>query len=204
MTLENNPGEYWNNLTRNASSAEVKVSDPMPSAPARPASLSWKRARKWGKRVAVVALCLFVLAAGAYATRRTLMQNAVRILLSRDAELIKQEREDTVVVTLGPLSSAWIAPLTNVMNEIWAPAKVRGINYYTFAGPHSWLHSYSERSNPRSPYYQAWVGAYVIKGVNGSLPADPEALARELTTLDQRSWLSAMGDPKPLAELDVL
>lgn len=161
-------------------------------------------ARKWGKRLVILALCIAIVASGAYVARRTLLLNVARIALNRDAELAKQEREDTVAVVFGPFSSAWVAPLKNDMNEIWETAKVRGVNYYTFAGPQSLLHSFSERSDPLSPYYQAWVGAYVIRGPDGSAPADPEALARELTTLDQRSWLEAMGDPHPLAELDVL
>jgi hypothetical protein len=60
-----------------------------------------------------------------------------------------------------------------------------------FAKPQTWLRTYSERSNPISPYYQAWVGAYVIKARNGSVPANLESLAWQVTALDQRSWLSA-------------
>ena len=69
-----------------------------------------------------------------------------------------------------------------------------------FAAPRTWLSAYSERANPVSPYYQAWVGAYVIERTDGSLPDDVPSLARQVTALDQRSWLSAMGDPRPIAE----
>jgi hypothetical protein len=69
-----------------------------------------------------------------------------------------------------------------------------------FARPRTWLTSYSERSNPLSAYYQAWVGGYVIKLRDGSLPSDLESLAWQVTALDQRSWLSAMGDPRPTAD----
>jgi hypothetical protein len=69
-----------------------------------------------------------------------------------------------------------------------------------FAKPQTWFRTYSERSNPLSPYYQAWVGGYVIKARDGSLPTDLESLAWQVTALDQRSWLSAMGDPNPIAD----
>jgi hypothetical protein len=75
-----------------------------------------------------------------------------------------------------------------------------GVNYFMFAGPHTLLSTFSERSNPQSPYYQSWVGGYVIKQRDGSVPNDLQSWAWQVTTLDQRSWLSTMGDPRPLAE----
>ena len=90
--------------------------------------------------------------------------------------------------------------MKNQMNGIWEPIKANGVNYYMFAKPRTWLERYSERSNPISPYYQAWVGGYVIKARDGSLPTDLESLAWQVTALDQRSWLSAMGDPSPIAD----
>lgn len=191
------------NQSDRATFAEATMTGPAQTVSQHSGSTS-PAARKWGRRFAILAVCIAIVASGAYATRRTLLLNVARIALNRDAGLTKQEREDTVAVVFSPFSSAWVASLKNEMNEIWETAKVRGVNYYTFAGPRSVLHSFSERSDPLSPYYQAWVGAYVIRGADGSTPADPEALARELTTLDQRSWLDAMGDPHPLAELDVL
>ncbi|HEV7357875.1 MAG TPA: hypothetical protein VGN99_07750 [Steroidobacteraceae bacterium] len=86
------------------------------------------------------------------------------------------------------------------MNGIWEPIKANGVNYYMFAKPRTWFKRYSERSNPASPYYQAWVGGYVIKARDGSLPTDLESLAWQVTALDQRSWLSVMGDPSPIAD----
>jgi hypothetical protein len=90
--------------------------------------------------------------------------------------------------------------MKNRMNDIWEPIKANGVNYYMFAKPRTWFNRYSERSNPISPYYQAWVGGYVIKTRDGSLPTDLESLAWQVTALDQRSWLSAMGDPSPIAD----
>lgn len=43
-----------------------------------------------------------------------------------------------------------------------------------------------------------------LKTSDSSVPADPHALASELTNLDQRSWLEAMGDPQPVSELESL
>jgi hypothetical protein len=90
--------------------------------------------------------------------------------------------------------------MKNQMNGIWEPIKENGVNYYMFAKPRTWFKGYSERSNPISPYYQAWVGGYVIKATDNSLPTDLESLAWQVTALDQRSWLSAMGDPSPIAD----
>jgi len=90
--------------------------------------------------------------------------------------------------------------MKNVMNPMWQSIGAEGVNYYTFAGPSNLLRSYSERSEPRSPYYQAWVGGYVTKRRDGTLPQDLPAWAKQVTELDQRSWLAAMGDPQPLAE----
>jgi hypothetical protein len=58
--------------------------------------------------------------------------------------------------------------------------------------------------NPASPYYQAWIGGYAVKAAGRQQPPELEHLIRVLTTLDQRSWLEAMGDAHPLAELDTL
>ena len=90
--------------------------------------------------------------------------------------------------------------MKNQMNDIWDPIKADGVNYFMFAAPRTLLSTYSERSNPRSQYYQAWVGGYVIKRRDGSVPTDLQSWAWQVTTLDQRSWLSTMGDPRPLAE----
>jgi hypothetical protein len=90
--------------------------------------------------------------------------------------------------------------MKNPMNDIWDPIKADGVNYFMFAGPRTFVSNFSERSDPQSPYYQAWVGGYVIKRRDGTVPQDLQSWAWQVTTLDQRSWLSTMGDPSPLAE----
>lgn len=158
---------------------------------------------RWRKRFAVLLVLIVALSGAAYATRCSLLLKAVRLALNHDSGLISQERADGVAIVFRNPPGAWIMPMKNKMNEIWDPIKADGINYYMFAGPRNWLRSYSERSNPNSPYYQAWVGAYVIKRRDGSLPEDLTAWAWQVTGLDQRSWLSAMGDPNPIAESSV-
>ncbi|HEY6515702.1 MAG TPA: hypothetical protein VIY50_06130 [Steroidobacteraceae bacterium] len=144
--------------------------------------------------------CVGVLTAVGYAARSTLLLAVARIVLNHDSELVAQERADVVAIAFPKPASLWVTPMKNQMNRIWDPIKANGVNYYMFAKPQTWFRSYSERTNPISPYYQAWVGGYVIKTRDGSLPADLETLAWQVTALDQRSWLSAMGDPHPIAD----
>jgi hypothetical protein len=157
-------------------------------------------ARPWLKRSAALLACLGILAVAGYVTRCILLLNVARIILAHDSALLAQERADAVAIVFADPPPAWITPMKNQMNAIWDPIKADGVNYYMFAKPQTWFRTYSERSNPTSPYYQAWVGGYVIKARDGSLPTDLESLAWEVTALDQQSWLSAMGDPDPIAD----
>jgi hypothetical protein len=143
---------------------------------------------------------LLLVVGAAYVVRCTLLLNVARIFLDHDGELVAQEKADGVAIVFAKPPSPWVMPMKNVMNPMWQSIGAEGVNYYTFAGPSNLLRSYSERSEPRSPYYQAWVGAYVTKRRDGTLPQDLPAWAKQVTELDQRSWLAAMGDPQPLAE----
>ncbi len=156
--------------------------------------------KPWLKWTAAVLACLVILAGVGYAARTTLLLNVARIALNHDPKLVAQEQADTVAIVFAKQRPVWITPMKNQMNDIWEPIKANGVNYYMFAKPRTWLKHYSERSNPISPYYQAWVGGYVIKARDGSLPIDLESLAWQVTALDQRSWLSVMGDPSPIAD----
>ena len=109
-------------------------------------------------------------------------------------------RQDGVAIDFIGITPAWVKPMKNLMNTIWTPIQAKGVNYFTFAAPGNLFRSFSERSNPRSPYYQAWVGGYVTKRTDGSVPSDLPMWASQVTALDQRSWLSAMGDPMPVAD----
>jgi hypothetical protein len=161
------------------------------------------RSNPWRRRIAFLCLALTGGLIAAYSARRVLLLNVARVALDRDAALVAQEKTDGVAIVFGVRPSAWITPMKNLMNSIWQPIGATGVNYYTFAGPARVFRSYSERSNPTSPYYQAWVGGYVTKMQDGTLPADLPAWAKEVTELDQRSWLAAMGDPHPVADFSV-
>jgi hypothetical protein len=154
----------------------------------------------WRRKAVVVVTAIAMAAATAYLARFTLLLNVARIALNRDAEVIRQEQIDTLAIVFPRPPPAWISPMKNQMDQIWEPIKADGVNYFMFAGPRTLLSAFSERSNPRSPYYQSWVGGYVIKRRDGSVPDDLQSWAWQVTTLDQRSWLSAMGDPTPIAE----
>jgi hypothetical protein len=90
--------------------------------------------------------------------RCTLLLDIARIFLSRDSDLLAQERTDGVTIVFAGIPSAWVKPMKNLMNPIWLPIQAEGVNYFTFAAPKNLFRTFSERSNPRSPYYQAWVG----------------------------------------------
>jgi hypothetical protein len=153
----------------------------------------------WRRNVAVSFAILVVLLSAAYAIRCTLLLQIARIVLSRDSDLLAQERKDGVAIDFVGTGTAWVKPMKNLMNSIWLPIQAKGVNYFTFAAPDNVLRSFSERSNPRSPYYQAWVGGYVTQRDDGTLPSDLPMWASQVTALDQRSWLAAMGDPMPVA-----
>jgi hypothetical protein len=156
----------------------------------------------WRRKALLVVTAIAMVAGFAYLARFTLLLNVARIALNRDAEVIRQEHIDTLAVVFPSPPPAWISAMKNQMNEIWDPIKADGVNYFMFAGPRTLVSTFSERSNPQSPYYQSWVGGYVIKRRDGTVPDDLQSWAWQVTTLDQRSWLSTMGDPRPLAESD--
>jgi hypothetical protein len=156
--------------------------------------------RGWRRNLALSVAILVVLSIALYAIRCTLLLSLAREVLSRDADLVAQERKDVVAIDFPGVASVWVKPMKNLMNPIWTPIDAEGVNYFTFAGPSDLLRNFSERSNPRSPYYQAWVGGYVTKLKHGTVPVDLPMWASQVTAFDQRSWLSAMGDPAPVAD----
>ena len=163
-------------------------------------SLRRSASRRWARRLGIISAALLLVVGAGYVMRRTLLLDVARVLLDRDAELVAQEKADGLRIVFEKPPPPWVATLKNVMNPMWQPIGAEGVNYYTFAGPGNLLRSYSERSDPNSSYYQAWVGGYVTKRRDGTLPEELPAWAKQVTELDQRSWLAAMGDPAPLAE----
>ncbi len=88
------------------------------------------------------------------------------------------------------------------MDPIWKPLGYKGVNFYAYGGPSN-KQDIAVRSEPDSPLYQAWFGAYVISGGKSiSEVGDKNQACQAFLALgeyDQRSWLEAMGDPHPLA-----
>ncbi len=166
---------------------------------ADPASRRESASRRWARRLGILAATLLLVVGAGYVLRRTLLLDIARVVLDRDSELLAQEKADGVRIVFAKPPPPFVAPLKNVMNPMWQVIGAEGVNYYTFAGPANLFRSYSERSNPASPYYQAWVGGYVTKRRDGTMPEDLPAWARQVTELDQRSWLAAMGDPAAAA-----
>jgi hypothetical protein len=117
--------------------------------------------------------------------------------------MVAAHAQERVTVTFGQLPAEWIVQ-QNPMDEIWKPLGMRGVNYFAFGGPVP-PNKFAARSDPASPLYQAWLGAYVVVGGLDSASATDEARQRELvvhlTQSDQLAWLATMGDPAPVADI---
>lgn len=108
------------------------------------------------------------------------------------------------------LSDPWYpAPFSTDMGDYWRGAGIPfdGMNYYLLTTPAAG-NSWSERFNPDSKYFQAWVGVYTVwdsNGVaygfqNGELDANAIAL---LGVVDQVHWLEEVGGiTSPIVKLD--
>ena len=82
----------------------------------------------WRTKAALVVTAIAVVAGIAFLARFTLLLNVARIALNRDAEVIRQEHIDTLAIAFPRPPSAWISPMKNPMNEIWAPIHADGVN----------------------------------------------------------------------------
>jgi hypothetical protein len=104
-------------------------------------------------------------------------------------------------IDLGDLGADWKAQ-TNVMDEIWVPLKLTGINYFAYGAPAN-RNVFAARSDASSPLYQAWFGGYAINGGKEVFASGVKAREfdwfAQFAELDQASWLAAMGDPHPNA-----
>jgi hypothetical protein len=147
---------------------------------------------------------VLILLAIAYPMRFVLQQLVITRLINHSKGVLAQEHKDGVGVTFAVVPAAWMTPLKNDMSPIWAKAHAEGVNYYTFGAPHTLWRHYSDRTDPASPYYQAWLGAYVVKPEKNVEAVDVKTWATTLPSLDQENWLHAMGDPKPLATAESL
>lgn len=114
--------------------------------------------------------------------------------------------ERRVHVRFGLMPAAWKVE-QQLMDTIWQPLGLRGMNHYAYGAP-AQPHRYAARSDPQSTLYQAWFGVYTVVGDSALhlVPGKGSALAsaRKLAEYDQIAWLAAMGDPHPLAKSDTI
>jgi|GEM_PF-1938727 len=101
-------------------------------------------------------------------------------------------------------------PLKIDGQRLWKQWDLGGMNYFKIArsGPHNW----SERFNPASRFYQAWLGVYIVRDSDPSATLrsaqdacygfeqgdepDPERLTLAAVG-DQLYWLDKSGHPNP-------
>lgn len=105
-------------------------------------------------------------------------------------------------IDLGDVGPDWVVQ-TNVMDEIWVPLKLKGVNYFAY-GAAVKPNTFAARSDASSPLYQAWFGVYAINGgkevfAKGIKSQEFDWFSK-FAELDQVSWLGAMGDPRPNAK----
>ena len=114
------------------------------------------------------------------------------------------EVKKQVDVDFGKLPDGWVAT-SNVMDDVWSAAGLHGVNYYAYGGS-ALPATTASRLDLRSPLYQAWFGVYVISNPKTVTPKSTVATmdtAVKLADMDQRSWLTAMGDPQPMGLVKV-
>lgn len=95
------------------------------------------------------------------------------------------------------------------MNDIWHNSGIgaKGMNYFFFPLPAP-SHTYSERFNPQSRYFQCWFGAYTVEDSNNATyglsgdSIDASAIV-QLSLADQKAWLQSFaGLSQPSAVID--
>lgn len=82
------------------------------------------------------------------------------------------------------------------MTPVWKKHKIDagGINYYTIGAIEDGV---STRFQYQSPYYQAWLGGYIVQFTESRNWTVQDHFA--LGEADQKNWLAMYGDPRPLA-----
>jgi hypothetical protein len=112
---------------------------------------------------ALVALLLILTGAAlAWLFRGLLMSLAVRFLASRRSNSVKRHG---LKIDFGPHTGQWIrlglqANLGKTLSQV-VGYPLEAAAYSRFGG-FNLSHSYSGFLNPESPYYQCWLGAYVV------------------------------------------
>lgn len=86
-----------------------------------------------------------------------------------------------------------MAPAWRKIKIHGTPGLLKGCNYFVTGAPETGK-SYSSRFAAKSPYYEAWFGAYIIPPVQGE-PV-PVSKVPELGVADGQAWLYTFGDPR--------
>lgn len=100
-------------------------------------------------------------------------------------------------VELNSLESDWInGVMIYDMTHIWKKHGIdaKGLNYYTIGKVKNGL---SSRFDPNSPYYQAWLGCYIVQFDKYRDWGVQEHFS--LGEADQKYWLKLYGDSSPSA-----
>ncbi len=85
------------------------------------------------------------------------------------------------------------------MTKTWHAAGLaaRGLNYFTLGAIE---HGLSSRFIPESPYYQAWLGGYLVELESDETWSDQDYF--RLPEADQNKWLWHFGDPSAAMRFD--
>lgn len=126
------------------------------------------------------------------------------LILKKAAAVISQKLSSNLLnlekglgyrISFEELEPNWINGLATFdMSETWKKVglKAIGINYFTIGSVKNGI---STRFDPTSPFYQAWLGGYIVR------PEDKKDWAIsdhwKLGEADQNAWLSLYGDPDP-------
>ena len=90
-----------------------------------------------------------------------------RFIAFTDRDSSASAQESTTGVKPAALRTVgkWSPFARQDMNEIWQSISLKGVNYYSLGEPKN-DSNYSQRSDYKSPYYQAWFGTYIIDAKN--------------------------------------
>lgn len=131
------------------------------------------------------------------------MSGVDQLVIMTNKQTSTQETANGIKPVLAQPSAGWTHFLRQDMNEIWKSIHLKGVNYYCVGEPAAG-NSYTERSDFKSSFYQAWFGTYVVDArkqlfdfPNDDINSDKKQVIDQLLKigmLDQSSWLYAMGD----------
>ncbi len=131
------------------------------------------------------------------------MPGVDQLVIMTNKQPSAQETANGVKPVLAQPSAGWTPFLRQDMNDIWQSISLQGVNYYCVGEPAAGS-SYTERSDFKSGFYQAWFGTYVIDAKKQLFDFPNEDINSEkkqvmdrlmkIGMLDQSSWLYAMGD----------